>query len=155
MSSTATPPTSEISYELSLPWSLCVELLKLHIINRLVRNHGMSLADATARQRAALSQYDALIDEILRGQTSERAKALPVVNPESGWVLASPGVLKMTGTQLTIEMKPNVCRSDSGYPFQAYYHGAVIRREGFQTLMEAKAVAEQYLVDMKAIGLTT
>jgi hypothetical protein len=56
---------------LYFPWAITVNLLRLHIVGRLTRKHGLSIGEATARQVAALLQYDAGIDQIMKDLIAE------------------------------------------------------------------------------------
>lgn len=49
--------------ELELPWALCVNMFKLHILNKLMRR-GYTINDAIGIHMRALIAYDKLIDEI-------------------------------------------------------------------------------------------
>lgn len=51
--------------EIYLPWSLSVNLLKLHIINRLMHKHGMLLGEAILAHVVALVCYDERIHQII------------------------------------------------------------------------------------------
>jgi hypothetical protein len=57
--------------ELYLPWALTVNLLKLHIIGRLVRKQGMAIGEATLRHLTALVRYDPMIDQIMKDLVCE------------------------------------------------------------------------------------
>ena len=68
---------------LYIPWAMAVDLLKLHIIGRLIYKHGLSIADAITRQITALMNYDELIDRMMKDFISEsieeRCPGLPVL----------------------------------------------------------------------------
>ena len=67
--------------ELYFPWIIGVNLLKLHIIGRLVRKHGMTVGEATIRHMTALVRYDLLIDQIMEELIEEckpEFRGLPV-----------------------------------------------------------------------------
>lgn len=51
--------------ELYFPWSVSVNVLKLHIIGRLVRQYNMTIGEAMIRQIVALMTFDELIDKIM------------------------------------------------------------------------------------------
>ena len=57
--------------ELYLPWSVSVNLLKLHITSRLLRKYDMTLAEASTRQITALMCYDPIIDQIMKDLINE------------------------------------------------------------------------------------
>jgi hypothetical protein len=57
--------------ELYFPWAVTVNLLKLHILGRLVRVHNMGIGEAVARQITALVRYDPLIDQIMKDLIKE------------------------------------------------------------------------------------
>lgn len=57
--------------ELYFPWAVTVNLLKLHIIGRLMRKHRLSIGEATAKQVTALMRYDPLIDQIMKDLIAE------------------------------------------------------------------------------------
>jgi RNA polymerase Rpb1, domain 2 len=57
--------------ELYFPWAVTVNLLKLHIIGRLVRNHNMNIGDAVTMQVSALMRYNPLIDRIMKDLINE------------------------------------------------------------------------------------
>jgi len=63
--------------ELYFPWSISVNMLKLHLLGRLMRNYGMSIADAMARQITALVRYDPLIDQIMKDLITECRPEIP------------------------------------------------------------------------------
>ena len=63
--------------ELYFPWSVSVNLLKLHIIGRLVRKHGMTIGEATTTQVTALLNYDKLIDQIMKDLIDECRPEFP------------------------------------------------------------------------------
>ena len=52
--------------ELYFPWAVTVNLLKLHIIGRLIRKHNMTIGEAIICQITALLRYDPLIDQIMK-----------------------------------------------------------------------------------------
>lgn len=67
--------------ELYIPWSTAVNLLKLHIIGRLVVKYDMLIGEAVSRHVTALLCYDELIDKIMKDLISEcnpEFKGLPV-----------------------------------------------------------------------------
>lgn len=51
--------------ELHLPWSVAVNLFRVHILNFLINRYGYSGADAVEMQHAALVKYNPIIHEIL------------------------------------------------------------------------------------------
>ncbi len=57
--------------ELYLPWSSTVNTLKMHILNRLMNVHGLSVGDAVTRQITALMRYDPVIDKIMQEMITE------------------------------------------------------------------------------------
>jgi hypothetical protein len=59
-------PHQDLTNDVHLPWNMAVDLLRLYIIDRLVRRHNMSVPDATAQTHASLTQYDPLIDQIMK-----------------------------------------------------------------------------------------
>lgn len=63
--------------ELYLPWQVAVNLLKLHIIGRLVRHHDIDFGEAVTRQVKALMAYDPLIDRIMKNLIAECAPKFP------------------------------------------------------------------------------
>jgi hypothetical protein len=66
--------------ELYLPWSIAVNLLKIHIIGRLMNQHGMYIGDAVARQVTSLMNYDELIHQIMKDLIAEsKFPGLPVL----------------------------------------------------------------------------
>jgi len=52
--------------ELYFPWGIAVNLLKLHILGRLMRKHNMTVGEATVRHVKSLIQHDPLIDQIMK-----------------------------------------------------------------------------------------
>lgn len=70
-------PHTERYDELYLPWSVAVNLFKLHIIGRLVRNHGISIGDAISRHLLSIVKYDELIDQIMKDLIAECRPEFP------------------------------------------------------------------------------
>ena len=70
--------------EIRLPWAVAVTFLKFHVINRLVRKHGMPPAEAAARQVAALQEYDELIDQIMKDLIADWSSELNRQETERG-----------------------------------------------------------------------
>ena len=63
--------------ELYFPWSVSVNLLKLHIIGRLVRKHGMTIGDAIFKHLVSLVRYDEVIDQIMKDLIAECKPEFP------------------------------------------------------------------------------
>lgn len=57
--------------EIYLPWTVAVNLLKIHIVGRLLNEHNMDLGQAVTRQVTALMNYDPLIDKIMKDLIAE------------------------------------------------------------------------------------
>jgi hypothetical protein len=57
--------------ELYFPWGVAVNLLKLHIIGRLVRNHDMTIGEASVCHVNSLQKYNPLIDTIVKDLIQE------------------------------------------------------------------------------------
>jgi hypothetical protein len=76
--------------ELYIPWAVAVNLLKEHIIGRLMNAYDLSFGDAIARQILALMRYDPLIDQIMSDLIKEsKYPGLGVLwnrNPQKGSV---------------------------------------------------------------------
>ena len=70
-------PHTDRYEDLYFPWGITVNLLKLHIIGRLVRNHSMSIGDAISRIMIALINYDELIDQIMNDLIAECRPEFP------------------------------------------------------------------------------
>lgn len=74
--------------ELYLPWAIAVNLLKIHIIGRLINVHKMDIGAAVARQVTALMNDDELIYEIINDLIKEsKFPGLAVLwnrNPQNG-----------------------------------------------------------------------
>lgn len=51
--------------ELHVPWSVAVNLLQVHIVGRLMRDHGHTLQDALHDHKAAETKHDAVIAKIM------------------------------------------------------------------------------------------
>ena len=67
--------------EMHVPWCICVNLLKIHIVNRLIRKHDIMPHAAADRQMYAVTQYDPLIHEIINELIAESTdpRGLPVL----------------------------------------------------------------------------
>lgn len=57
--------------EIYLPWTLAVNMLKVHIVGRLMRKHRMTLNEALLRHIMSLIRYDPLIDRIMKDLIEE------------------------------------------------------------------------------------
>lgn len=57
--------------EIYLPRKIAVNLLRLQIIGRLMRRHGMTMSEAYNRQQAAIQKFDPLIDTIMKELIAE------------------------------------------------------------------------------------
>ncbi len=65
--------------ELHMPWAMAVNLLRLHIVGRLMQR-GMSSGDAMRLQQSSLKQYDPLIDSMMQEFIAESPyKGLPAL----------------------------------------------------------------------------
>lgn len=66
--------------ELYLPWAMAVNLLKLHIIGRLMNVYNMGFGEAVARQTTALMNPDPLIEQLMKEFIAEtKYPGLPVL----------------------------------------------------------------------------
>ena len=57
--------------EIYMPWSTTVNLLKLHIIGRLVYQYGLDMSAAVSKHITALYNYDETIDAIMKNLIAE------------------------------------------------------------------------------------
>jgi hypothetical protein len=57
--------------ELYFPWGVTVNLLKLHIVGRLVRQHGLSIGEAMNRHVKSLLCHDPMIDRVMKDLINE------------------------------------------------------------------------------------
>jgi hypothetical protein len=74
--------------EIHLSWKLAVNLLKIHIIGRLIQQHGMNFDEAIATQAKAQVRYDLFVHNILKDLINETpgSRGLPLLinrNPKS------------------------------------------------------------------------
>lgn len=66
--------------EIQIPWMIAVNLLKLHLIGRLMRRYGMTMGQAYNRQQAALQKFDPLINQLMNEFIAECPyKGLPCI----------------------------------------------------------------------------
>lgn len=66
--------------ELHVPWSLCVNLLRVHITGRLIQKYNYDYPKAVETQAKAVVTYDPLIHQIIKDLITEcRFKGLPVL----------------------------------------------------------------------------
>jgi len=75
-------PHSERYDEIYLPWQVSVNLLRIHIIGRLVRKYGIDGGEAVTRQVTALLRFDPLVDQIMNDLIKEcrpKFSGLPVL----------------------------------------------------------------------------
>lgn len=64
--------------DLHFPWSAAVNLLRVHILGRLIYRQGMPAGEAMRLQQAALSVYDPMIDQMMKDFIKESGfKGLP------------------------------------------------------------------------------
>lgn len=107
--SVITPITGEHDFDdLLIPWKICVNSLKIHILGRLLATGKMNLGDAIAKHRKALFSYDADIHAIMQRFIDESPyKGLPVLynrNPS-----LKRGSIQLLFGQIKLDIDDETC----------------------------------------------
>jgi len=136
--------------DIILPWSLAVNLLKIHIIGALWNRYGIPIPEACRRQYIALQTYDPLIDTIMTDLIKEsELGGLPIIfnrNPSvrrgASQNLKVPYIKKHPKDK-TIAMSPLICKApNADFDGDAMNGWLILEREalhkGFRHLEPAQ-----------------